>query len=259
MKIITTYLILISFLLSACKKKDTSKPDNTNNDTTTGGSTTSGTNTVTVFNGFFPLEQYNQWYNGSNVSSPVLYNTKFTLFTNAVNENQQFSGTSGNLGVITVNGRQLQYYTPLKMYMDTTSGNNYSLQQLITLNSSILPSFTVTLQDTFPVYTSANAMQINDTLFRNINFDVPLTNITYYDEIECSISPNPANGTQIVHKKFTSQVNQITFTPNELSIYSNGQQLYCRITLKKISTQVIGGKNFKFEVNSFNDFYLIAQ
>ena len=145
------------------------------------------------------------------------------------------------------------------MYMDTTSGNNYSLQRLITLNSSILPSFTVTLQDTFPVYTSANATQINDTLFRNINFTVPLTNMSYYDEIECSISPSPANGTQILYKKFTSLVNQITFTPSELSTYTIGQQLYCRLTLKKISTQVIGGKNFKFEVNSFNDFYMIAQ
>ena len=251
-KLIILILGVLSF--TACKK-ETPAPAPATTSTTTATTTT----TVTAFNGFFPLEQYNQWSNGVNVSSPVLYNTKFTLFTNAVTENQQFIGTSSNVGSITVNSRQLQYYSPLKMYMDTTSGTNYSLQRLITLNSSILPSFTVTLQDTFPVYTSANATQINDTLFRNINFTVPLTNISYYDEIECSISPSPANGTQILYKKFTSLVNQITFTPSELSTYTIGQQLYCRLTLKKISTQVIGGKNFKFEVNSFNDFYMIAQ
>lgn len=144
------------------------------------------------------------------------------------------------------------------MYTDTTLGNNYSLQRLITLNSSVLPTFTTTVQDTFPTYSSANAAQINDTLFLNTDFVVPLTNITYYDVIECTISPNPANATQIVYKKITSQANQITFTANELSIYTPGQQLYCRLKLKKYSTQQIGGKNFRFETCSFNDFYMVS-
>lgn len=249
--------ILILFFFFACKKKENT-PSTEDNNSTTGTTTGDSTNLNTYF-GFFPLEQYNQWYDGVNVSSPALYNTKFTLFVNAVNENQQFSGISGNLGVITVNGRQLQYYAPLKMYMDTTSGNNYSQQRLITLNSTILPSFTVTLQDTFPTYNSTNAVQINDTIFHNVDFIVPLTNIGYYDEIECSISPNPASGSQIIYKKYTSHVNQITFTANELSTYNLGQQVYCRLILKKISKQIIGGKNYKFELNSFNDFYMVVQ
>jgi hypothetical protein len=143
--------------------------------------------------------------------------------------------------------------------MDTTLGNDYKLQRLITLNSSVLTSFTTTVQDTFPVYTPVNAIQINDTLFLNQDFVVPLTNITYYDEVECIISPNPPAIFPIIPKKYKSPVNQLTFTAAELSVFTPNQLIYCRLILKKYSTQQIGGKNFRFDICSFNDFYMIVQ
>ncbi len=269
MKNLTISILFLTLAFVACKKKDSSPDDGSKTvaPNTTAGITT-GNNILTpcnsggpVYNGILQLEEYNQWYMGVKTNWQGLYNTKFMLYQNAVTS--YGCPTSERLGVMSVNNNILQYYTPLKMYFDTVNGKNYSQQRLVTLNSTVLPSFTVAVQDSFPVFTPANAVQIHDTLFINNNFTVPLNGITYYDRVDCLLSfANPSTQAQVYirsHKFSNTLVNSLVFTPTDLSVFTAGQDINCRLVLTKIHTEIIGGKNFKFEVQSYNDFYLKAQ
>lgn len=244
------FAISISVVLFSCNQNNNSPAPSSSNNTPT------NTN-PTGFNGFFPLERYVEWYNGS-IAGNAIYNCKMQLYTNPVIDYTTWQ--AANLGTVTVNGVGLKYNSIVHIYMDSTGSSNYSSMRLINLNSSSLPSFTISVTDTFPSYTSANAVQINDTLFLNSTFTVPLNGVTGYDAVSAQITHVP-NGTvgPIVTKNYSSMVNQIQFTSSDFSVFSPGQQLYLRLVLKKYSTQTVSSSNYRFECLSYNDFYFVAQ
>lgn len=245
----TLSIILILILLS-CKKKNKTTNNSTPN-------TTVPTQTVTLYNGFFPLEKYEQWVDGVTDGS-ASYNCKMQLYSNAVADYSIWQAS--NLGNITVNGNELKYNSIIKIYIDTTVNPNYSASRIISLNSVTLPTFTTNVGISFPSYNSINASQINDTIFLNSNFNVSLNGINNYDLVSAQVTTIPDVTTgPIVAKNNISPTNQIVFSPNDLSVFQAGQQLYLRLVLKKYTTQTSNNKNYRIECLSYNDFYLLAQ
>ncbi len=263
-KTIIAIAISLGVIYSACKKKDNTAPDNSNittGITTTTGSTTGG---VIMYSGYFPLTETNYWSNGVNVSnSPKDYSTFTKLFPAPVEELYLGIGTSANLGSVFLNGTKMYYYaSPVNSYIDSTSMLDLSSQRTVILNSTSLPSFTVNVTENFVQYDSFNASYINDTLHLNTKFTVPLVNITNYDKVDCSISlRNPltsADYMKSASKSFTTITSGLIFSINDLSVFSTGQELKVKLTLYKIRNETIGGKVFRFEVKSVNQFDLVA-
>lgn len=250
----TVAISLIIISLVCCKKKD---PAPSPTPTQTGGSTTGGTPSGT-FSGFLPLERYGSWYNGF-VSYPVNpYQCKMQLYSTPVSDHSIW--LAAKLGTLSVNGNILKFEN-IKIYSDTVFNPyaNYATQKIVSLTSTVLPSFTYTVTETFPDYTSANAVLIKDTLKLSTTFTVPLNGLANYDKAYCSITTVPTNINLIISKEVNAGVNQITFSPSELSGFTSGQQLNCKLILKKYNTQIFGGKNFRFECWSYNDFYMVAK
>lgn len=249
--LLTAFLFL---LITSCKKKESTPAPAP---ATTGGATTAGAPSGT-FSGFFPLERYCSWYNGS-VSYPVNpYQCKVQVYNTPVSEHSIW--LAAKLGTVSINGKILKFEN-IKIYMDTTFNPypNYAAQKVVSLTSTVLPSFTHTITENFPDYTSANAVLIKDTLKLSTTFTVPLTGLANYDKAYCLITTVPTNFNLIISKEVNAGVNQITFSPSELSGFTSGQNLNCRIILKKYNQQVFGGKNFRFECWGYNDFYMIAK
>lgn len=252
MKLFLSILFAL-FCVTACVKKSSQQSSQSVSVTTTGSNPSSSN----LYYGFFPLERYEQWYNGSIAGSPT-YACKMQLYNSPVSNYATWQAV--NLGTVTVNGTTLKYNSSIKLYMDTTGTADYSTQRLIALNSASLPSFTTTVTDTFPAYNSLNAAQINDTLFLNANFTVPMNGIHNYDVVSAQITtvPGPVMG-PIVSKNGNAPVSQLVFSPSDLGVFSSGQQLYLRLVLKKYSTKTYSGINYRFECLSYNDFYFRAQ
>lgn len=247
-------LLLIVVYTYACKKKDSVSQ------TSASSATTSGTTSaVANFSGFFPLERYCSWYNGT-VSFPSNpYQCKVQLYNSPVNDYTLWQ--SVNIGTVTINGNKLKFFSGINMYSDTVSNPypNYATQKVIALTSTVLPSFSFTVTDNFPDYNSVNAIQINDTLKLSNTLVIPLDGLVTVDKVYCSLSTSPVSAATLLSKEVTSQVNQISFSPSELSIYTSGQIITCRLILKKYNIQTIGGKNYRFECLGYNDFYMLAQ
>ncbi|MBL7910971.1 MAG: hypothetical protein JNJ41_07950 [Bacteroidia bacterium] len=247
------FAITLTVICFSCKKKETAV------ETPSPSTTSSTTNpTTTTYYGFFPLEKYCTWYNGV-VSYPVNpYQCKVQLYSSPVSDYATWQ--AAHLGTVSINGKILQY-TIINIYSDTTFSPypDYSTQKNIVLTSTVLPSFTVSVTDTFPTYSSANALLVNDTAYLNSNFVIPLNNLNYHDKVQCTITTSPTTPSLIVSKVVNAGVNQIVFTPTDLSVFTSGQQLNCRLVLKKYSTQTFSNKSFRFECLGYNDFYMVAQ
>lgn len=249
-KQIVFILLVVGSIVFSCKKKETTTEPITNpspNTTAPAGS----------YYGFFSLEKYCSWYSGI-VSYPTNpYQCKMQLYSTPVND--YASWQAANLGTIKVNNHVLEY-TIINIYQDSSSLPNYASQRAISLTSTVLPSFTTSVADTFPTYAPSNAILINDTLKLNTGITIPLTNLTYYDNVYCIISTNPFTSSNFaISKTVNVGINQIVFTPTDLNIFAIGQQLKCRLILRKYSTQTFNGKTFRFECWSYNDFYMVAQ
>ncbi len=250
-KSLTTIIIIISIVFSSCKKKDTTEPD-----TQKTISSTSNTS-VSSYSGFMVLSKFVVWESGApSIGWGETYNSyPTTLYPNPVSGNYLLGSTDA--GTITINGNLLAFDNSLHSYYDGGTPN-YSQQRLITLNSTVLPSFTVAVTDTFPKYSIVNGALIPDTIALTNDLIIPLNNLTYYDLVECNLSkPGP-----ILNYKYKSSAvltNQLTFTPADLSTFAVGDTLQCRVIFKKYNTQVIGGKTFRFELQTHNFFGMLVQ
>ncbi|MBP7808590.1 MAG: hypothetical protein KA163_04820 [Bacteroidia bacterium] len=234
-------VIILVFLNSCKKKENTPEPTST---------TTGSTSTAPVINGQLQAERYISWSAGS-PSAPA-YAFKGFL---SVTSNSFILASSSKQGTLTANGVTLGFNSTINMYYDSVGTVDFSTQRNFQLTSSTLPSFTYSNPDTFQVYPPSLAIQVEDSLDKTKNYVIPLTGLNYYSEAICLLNPT-GNSLNYVAKTVPAGSTQIVFTPADYSTFTPGTTLTCRLVLKRYNTQTFGGKNFKFECDAYNDFYV---
>ena len=243
--ILKFYTVLLIFLTLSCKKKKDETPAPVNNATTTTGGNTGGT-----YSGTFNAEKYISWFNG--ISSLVSYLPKVCLTATPQPETALFVFGS-NFGIVKSNNIQLKFNSAIKIYMDSTGAISYSNQINFEHNSPTFGNINFTNTDTFPRYTPALALQVQDTVRKNQNYLVPLTNLSYFNTVTANLY-NPLNPGVYAAKTASVGAANITFVPTDLSVLPANTFYVLRLVLKKYNDQTINSKLFRFENDSYNDF-----
>ncbi|MBK9286056.1 MAG: hypothetical protein IPM51_17305 [Sphingobacteriaceae bacterium] len=239
-------IIFLSIILSCKKKSKDSEPEPTPAATTTGGQPAS------TYHGMFEAEKYLYWWGGNSIVS--FYQCKCWL--NASGKTEVLLNSYGeNLGIVQSNSLQLKYDGTLKMYMDSTSTLSYSNVISFQHNSNALGNINFTNQDTFPRFLPSLAQNLNDTVYKNQNYSVPLNGLTYFNEITAIFS-STVNLFVYVGKTVSFGASEVLFTPNELSALPSNSPGMLRIVLRKFNYQNLNGKNYRFAAVSMNDFVI---
>lgn len=144
------------------------------------------------------------------------------------------------------------------MYLDSTGAINYSSTISYQHNSAGLGNINFTNTDTFPRYTPMLAAGVNDTVEKSKNFIVPLAGLTYYNTVFIGIY-DPSQPLLSANKTVNFGSGNVTFTPSDLAVLPNSSGCVIRIIIKKYNDQTINGKLFRFENDSYNDFYAILK
>lgn len=243
MKKLILAIICINILFSCQKKGSSPQP---------APSTTGSTPTATyqVYNGQLQAERYIVW--SGSTPGTALYAFKGFL---SIPSGSFILTSASKEGVLTANGTTLGYMSSINMYYDSTGTVSFASQRNFQLTSSTLPSFTYNNPDTFQVYPPSLAIQVEDSLDKTKNYTIPLTGLNYFTEATCLLSP-VSNAANFVAKTVPAGSTQIIFTPADFSTFTTGTQLTCRLVLKRYNTQTFSTKNFRFETNAYNDFYV---
>ncbi|MFI5150420.1 MAG: hypothetical protein ACHQRM_11855 [Bacteroidia bacterium] len=236
--------ILLILAFQACKKDSSPTP---------ASSSTHPNNSGTLFNGWFTPIANISWSHRS--AGPVSYSAVTHLSITA----QAFGPTaSAHCGTILVNGTTLQFNTLINAYLDSTYTLNLSSQKNFQFISSVLPSFTYNVPDSFPVYPVSNAALISDTVVRANGLIIPLSNARLYDQVNCSLF-DQSSGSNFVYKNGLTGINQLLFTPADLSVYSAGATISCKVLLIKNRTLTISGVNYTFGIQTAANYTLLVQ
>lgn len=243
--------ILFLAFTSCKKKKDTEPVPDNSNITTTGATPTPSL----MYNGKLIAEKYYSWSLGN--GNFVSYFCKSIITTSASTELGIVS-SGMNLGILKTNNIQLQYNPGIKMYLDSIGAINYSSTISYQHNSAGLGNINFTNTDTFPRYTPMLAAGVNDTVEKSKNFIVPLAGLTYYNTVFIGIY-DPSQPLLSANKTVNFGSGNLTFTPSDLAVLPNSSGCVIRIIIKKYNDQTINGKLFRFENDSYNDFYAILK
>jgi hypothetical protein len=235
-------ILIAAFIIFSCKKEEPA-PD------PMPVAINTGTPAVTYY-GTFNAEKYNYWYGG--VSTGNVYQVKVCLTATPQTELALLS-SGENFGTVKSNNIQLQYLSPIKIYLDSTGALSYSAQVSFQHTSAAMGAINYVSPDTFPVYSPSLALQIEDTLDKSKNYVIPLSGLTGYTRVNCNFY-QPGNSLLNFSKIADAGLTSVTFNATELSALPSGQDYVLRILLRKINDQTIGGKLFRFENISYNDF-----
>jgi len=244
--LILSTALIFSITFFACKKKDTTPEP---------ASTTAGSPTnPSTFDGFLQATMYAS-FTGSAVANGTNCSVNAYLMSSPSNSINYAIGI--NSGTLTLNTTKLKYAG--FRYYDTTYALNLSSQQNYQLQSSgSFPSFTYNNVDSFPKFTYNYNNLINDTLSKSANYNVPIGNFNYGDEIKCSLQ-DLTNYTLYVTKTVNVGTSQIQYTPTDLSIFNSNSNISLSVELKKYNKQTIGGKTLRFESNRFSSFNVFVK
>lgn len=241
-------LFSISFIivLFSCKKKETTPETPTN---TTGNPTNPST-----YDGFFQNTAYAS-FSGSTSVIGSFYNVNVYLKASPSATANALNGI--NSGTVLLNSTKLKYASG--RYYDTTYALNLSTQKNFQLQSNgIMSSITFNNTDSFPNFIFNYNNLINDTLSKALNYTIPLSGFNYADEIKCSLQ-DLSNFTAFITTTVPKGTNQAVFTYSQLLIFNSNSNISLSVELKKYNTQIINGKNFRFENNTFSSFNVFVK
>jgi hypothetical protein len=241
------YISIFAALFSACKKKEAAPEAEPS---------PAPSNSATSYYGFLSAEQITEWGSGAPVN-----NRYFSSATLTQTASVGAAVSPSYNGTLTLNSTVLktEVIGGYVYYLDSTNVLNLSAQRNFQLVSNTsLPSFAFNNSDAFPIYNSANGYLINDTLFKSQGVTLSLSGTSGYDEAACVIYAISTTSNPIA-KVVPIGTSQIIISPNDLSGFTPETTVICGLSLKKYNTQTFGGKNFRFETSTYNNFYMLIQ
>ena len=236
----------VIFLVTGCKK-ETADGATSNNNGSTG---------PILFNGFFYFDQTKVWNNGAVVSTS--YSGEAYLTSPAIDHLVETSAS--NQGTVSLNGVTMKFNSgSIKFYSDTTGTLDLSGTKNYQLNSTILPGFNVTFNDSFIPYPNTLAPSINDTLYRSNPLVIPLGPANNWVYFNCTLT-DMANQANTVKKYAQPYWSSLTFSPSELNVFPIGANVLCTISVLRFGySNKTGGTSYQFEINSHNQFNMSVQ
>ncbi len=163
------------------------------------------------------------------------------VFSNTPSAN--FSSDPLRVNRVICNGNTFVYENDWQCYRCPVS-DNLGTQILSVEGFGTIPSFNYTNKDNTP---SCNtAFTFPDSISKSTGFTIQINSVNNVTPTGFDIVLiNPSGPPNTIYKAINNGNNTITFTPSELSVFSNGN-LYLVITLENSKALNFYGKDFKF-------------